>query len=34
MRLLRHGPGAKEGNFKMPNPALPKLVASPEGFRS
>ncbi len=30
---LCHGPGAKEGKFKMPNPALPKLVVSPEGFK-
>ncbi|HXN32442.1 MAG TPA: hypothetical protein VN894_11290, partial [Polyangiaceae bacterium] len=30
---LCHGPGAKEGNFKMPNPALPKLVATPEAFK-
>jgi hypothetical protein len=30
---LCHGPSAKEGNFKMPNAALPKLPATPEGFR-
>jgi hypothetical protein len=30
---LCHGPGAKEGNFKMPNASLPKLPASPEGFK-
>ena len=30
---LCHGPGAKEGKFKMPNPGLPKLTATPEGFK-
>lgn len=30
---LCHAPGAKEGNFKMPNPALPKLSATPEAFK-
>ncbi|MBV9948011.1 MAG: hypothetical protein JOZ69_14245 [Myxococcales bacterium] len=28
-----HGAGAKDGSFKMPNPALPKLPATPEGFK-
>ncbi|HEY3819682.1 MAG TPA: hypothetical protein VGL81_21085 [Polyangiaceae bacterium] len=28
-----HGAGAKAGNFKMPNAALPKLPASEEGFK-
>jgi len=27
-----HGHGAVDGNFKMPNPDLPKLVGGPEGF--
>jgi len=27
-----HGPGAKDGSFSMPNPALPKLPATPAGF--
>ncbi|HEY6176214.1 MAG TPA: hypothetical protein VIX73_17285, partial [Kofleriaceae bacterium] len=27
-----HGHGALDGNFKMPNPDLPKLVGGPEGF--
>lgn len=27
-----HGPGAKDKTFKMPNPKLPKLPATPEGF--
>jgi hypothetical protein len=31
--VLCHGPGAKDGSFKMPNPALPKLPATPEGFK-
>jgi hypothetical protein len=30
---LCHGAGAKDGSFKMPNPALPKLPATPEGFK-
>lgn len=30
---LCHGPGAKQGNFAMPNPGLPKLPATPEGFK-
>ena len=28
-----HGAGAADGNFKMPNPDLPKLDASVEGFK-
>ena len=28
-----HGPGAADGSFKMPNPALPKLDATPAGFK-
>jgi hypothetical protein len=28
-----HGAGAKDGSFAMPNPALPKLPATPEGFK-
>jgi len=28
-----HGPGAKEGKFEMPNPALPKLDAK-DGFKA
>jgi len=28
-----HGPGATDGSFKMPNPELPKLPKSPEGFK-
>ena len=31
--VMCHGPSAKEGNFKMPNASLPKLPATPEGFR-
>jgi|SRR5579883_99765 len=31
--VLCHGAGVKDGSFKMPNPALPKLPATPEGFR-
>ncbi|SRR5579883_800838 len=27
-----HGNGAREGTYKMPNPDLPKLPATPEGF--
>jgi hypothetical protein len=27
-----HGAGAKDGSFKMPNPNLPKLPSTPEGF--
>jgi hypothetical protein len=30
---LCHGAGAKDGTFKMPNPGLPKLVATPDGFK-
>src|SRR5689334_14579055 len=29
-----HGDGAKDGSFKMPNPALPKLPAEPAGFKA
>jgi hypothetical protein len=29
-----HGEGAKAGNFKMPNPALPKLPGDPAGFKA
>jgi hypothetical protein len=28
-----HGDGADDGTFKMPNPKLPKLPSSPEGFK-
>jgi hypothetical protein len=28
-----HGEGAADGGFRMPNPSLPKLPASPEGFK-
>ncbi len=28
-----HGEGAKKGDFKMPNAKLPKLPATPEGFK-
>jgi hypothetical protein len=28
-----HGDGAADGTFKMPNPKLPKLPATPEGFK-
>jgi hypothetical protein len=28
-----HGDGAKDGSFKMPNPKLPVLPASKEGFQ-
>jgi hypothetical protein len=28
-----HGSGAKDGTFAMPNPDLPKLPATPEGFK-
>jgi hypothetical protein len=28
-----HGEGAKKGDFKMPNEKLPKLPATPEGFK-
>jgi len=31
---LCHGSGAKDGNFKMPNPDLPKLDATPAGFKT
>jgi hypothetical protein len=30
---LCHGAGAKDGSFKMPNPDLPKLPATPDGFK-
>ena len=30
---LCHGSGAKDGSFKMPNPELPKLPATPAGFK-
>lgn len=29
-----HGAGAKDKTFKMPNPALPKLPTTPEGFKA
>jgi hypothetical protein len=29
-----HGESAKEGNFKMPNPKLPKLPADEAGFKA
>lgn len=32
--VLCHGSGAKAGNFKMPNPELPKLDMTPEGFKA
>jgi hypothetical protein len=28
-----HGQGALDGSFKMPNPALPKLDATADGFK-
>jgi hypothetical protein len=28
-----HGDSAADGSFKMPNPRLPKLPATPDGFR-
>jgi hypothetical protein len=31
--VLCHGASAKDGTFRMPNPALPKLPATPEGFK-
>jgi hypothetical protein len=31
--VLCHGDGAKDGSFKMPNPALPKLPGDPAGFK-
>jgi hypothetical protein len=31
---LCHGNAAKAGNFKMPNPELPKLDITPEGFKA
>jgi hypothetical protein len=31
--VLCHGAGAKAGSFKMPNPDLPKLPASPADFK-
>jgi hypothetical protein len=30
---LCHGKGASDGSFKMPNPDLPKLPATPDGFK-
>jgi hypothetical protein len=30
---LCHGAGAKDGSFTMPNPGLPKLPPTPEGFK-
>jgi hypothetical protein len=30
---LCHGPGAKDLGFKMPNPTLPKLPSTPDGFK-
>jgi hypothetical protein len=32
--VLCHGSGAKDGSFKMPNPELPKLDATPAGFKA
>jgi hypothetical protein len=32
--VLCHGEGVKDGSFKMPNPALPKLDASPAAFKA
>jgi hypothetical protein len=29
-----HGSGAKQGTFAMPNPELPRLPATPEGFKA
>jgi hypothetical protein len=29
-----HGSGAKSGTFTMPNPELPKLPATPDGFKA
>ncbi len=29
-----HGASAKDGTFKMPNPELPKLPSTPEGFKA
>jgi hypothetical protein len=29
-----HGSGAKQGTFTMPNPELPKLPATPDGFKA
>jgi ABC-type glycerol-3-phosphate transport system substrate-binding protein len=29
-----HGAGAKDKTFKMPNPELPKLPSTPEGFKA
>jgi hypothetical protein len=29
-----HGSGAKDGTFKMPNPELPKLPSTPDGFKA
>jgi hypothetical protein len=31
---LCHGKGVKDGSFKMPNPDLPKLDITPEGFKT
>ena len=28
-----HGDGASEGSFRMPNPGLPRLPGTPEGFK-
>jgi hypothetical protein len=28
-----HGDSAADGSFKMPNPRLPKLPATPDGFK-
>ena len=28
-----HGEGAADGGYRMPNPSLPKLPTSPEGFK-
>jgi len=28
-----HGEGAADNSYRMPNPALPKLPTSPEGFK-
>jgi hypothetical protein len=30
---LCHGKGAEDGSFKMPNPDLPKLPKTPDGFK-
>lgn len=31
--VLCHGNGTKDKTFKMPNPGLPKLDLTPEGFK-